>query len=176
MELFEKKMMKFVIQILVFSSIIGLGSSFASEDVYQWKDDKGVNHYTQTPPLDRPYKVIKGKESKVNPSSYRPKRNQPTANTNNQTNAPQSEIERYQAVRKHNCNVAQKNLLTLTNVARIRVTGSDGEERLLTDAEKKEKIALSKQQVKNFCSKEFNKSKDLYPDPNDPDAPRKENQ
>jgi len=169
--------MKLVLNLFLIIGVIFSNLTFATEDVYQWKDDKGITHFTQTPPLDKAYKVIKGKEEKFNPSNYR---SNTRVNSNKMTqatsNAASSEIERYQATRKHNCKVAQKNLLTLTNVARIRVTGSDGKERLLTDTEKADKIKLSQQQVKNFCSKEFNKDKSLFPDPNDPNAPRQDEQ
>ena len=156
--------------------IIALLTPFVAEainDMYQWVDDKGITHYTQTPPLNRPYKVIKGKETSR--SSYRSTaQTQRRPTVSSQKTAPKSEVDRYKAARNKNCEVAKRNLNTLKNVARIRITGDDGEERLLTDKEKAEKIKLSQEQVKNFCSKDFNKAADLFPDPNDPDAPRQD--
>lgn len=154
--------------------IVALLTPFAAlaiNDMYQWVDEKGITHYTQTPPLNRPYKVIKGKETSQS-SSRSLSQTQRSSTPPSQKTAPRTEVDRYKAARNKNCEVAKRNLNTLKNVARIRITGDDGEERLLTDQEKAEKIKLSQEQVKNFCSKNFNKSAELFPDPNDPDAPR----
>ncbi len=151
-------MLQKLCKLFVMAALLTPLSALAINNMYQWVDEKGVTHYTQTPPLDKPYKVIKGIDSSPSSSSYRshsqiqPRATQPAA----QPAAPRTEVERYQAARKKNCELARRNLNTLTTVARIRITGDDGEERLLTDEEKVDKIKLSQQQVKNFCSKDPN--------------------
>jgi hypothetical protein len=140
-------------------AVIGVGAN-AADKMYKWKDDKGILHYTETPPAgDVAYEIIEVKNQFSN-DNYRPQRRntsqQQAQPAEEKPGVPQSEVEKYKAARQHNCQVAKKNLYTLQNVARVRITDESGKERLLTDEEKQERIALSKEQVKTFCGPDTN--------------------
>jgi len=137
---------------------ICLSSNLVAETMYKWQDAKGITHYTQTPPKDAAYEVIEVKQTDsrgnrgVRSSQNRPVNPQQPSVAAAQT--PTTDVERYRAIRNNNCELAKRNLNTLTTVARIRIPDGVGGERLLSDKEKSEKVALTQEQVKTFCSKE----------------------
>ncbi len=136
--------------------VLGLATSVVAEKMYKWQDDKGVLHYTQTPPSNVEFEVIEvaqndqrrgvsprnrtTDQSRVSPAAATPQ-------------VPKTDVERYKAARNNNCDLAKRNLHTLTNVARIRIPDGAGGERLLSDKEKSEKVAVTQEQIKTFCGK-----------------------
>ncbi|RMH35212.1 MAG: DUF4124 domain-containing protein [Gammaproteobacteria bacterium] len=143
--------------VYVLSVITGLAIaalSLAADKMYVWKDKKGVPHYTETPPPPGiPFKVIEIQSSAQNPAARRTSQRPTSAPSPEatKTDPTKQQLDRYREARRHNCEVAKKNLYTLQNVARIKITDASGEVRLLTDEEKQQRIEESKKQIKEFC-------------------------
>ena len=55
-------------------------------------------------------------------------------------------------ITQKNCMIAQNNLDTLTNSARV-FTETDGERRLLTDQERSDKLEVAQANVDKYCNK-----------------------
>ncbi len=147
---------------------ICVSSSVMAEKMFKWKDEKGVTHYTQTAPKDRTYEVIEVKQSDPRANGSYGNRQQRTISRQTRPVTPQvpkTDVERYKAARNNNCEKAKRNLNTLTTVARIRIPDGVGGERLLTDREKAEKVALTQEQVKTFCSKDNDLTRTPSPKP-----------
>jgi len=152
-------MVKFGIKgAFVMAVTICVSSNLVAETMYKWQDTKGVTHYTQTPPKDVAYEVIEMKQTDSRGNrGVRPRQNRQVNSQQPGTpavQAPKTDVERYKAIRNNNCELSKRNLNTLTTVARIRIPDGSGGERLLNDKEKAEKVAVTKEQVKTFCSKE----------------------
>jgi hypothetical protein len=112
---------------------------------------------TITPPENTTYEVIEVKQTDTRGNKNYQRRQSNPVNTQQPAvvnQVPKTDVERYKAARNNNCDKAKRNLNTLTNVARIRIADGTGGERLLSDKEKAEKIALTEEQVKTFCSKD----------------------
>lgn len=136
------------------AALIGLLSTISTVqagDTYKWKDDKGQVVYTDTPPHDRPFEVIKQRKydtsapaetAKPTSTTGKPETTTPTGNSK----APQTETERKQA----NCDIAKRNQKTLTEVTRIRIT-ENGEERMLSDEERAAKIKAVEKDLQYWC-------------------------
>jgi len=132
-------------------------SNVMAEKMFKWLDEKGVVHYTQTAPKNKAYEIIEVKQTDSRGNTgYRSRSNRVTTSQPSPAvpQVPKTDVERYRAARNNNCELAKKNLNTLTTVARIRIPDGTGGERLLSDKEKAEKVALSQEQVKTFCSKD----------------------
>lgn len=147
-------MFRNVLKVVATLLSLSLATVAVAEEMFKWTDDKGVLHYTQTPPEGREFEIIQVAENDSRGSASSASRTRPPEAEEPASRIPKTDVERYIATRNNNCELAKRNLNTLTNVARIRVSDGVGGERLLTDKEKSEKVALTKEQVKSFCSKE----------------------
>lgn len=118
-------------------SIIGLwvatlaaGNALAAKDnVFTWTDDKGVVHYGERPPKDSQARQIKTRTGHSDPTPAAPRTPTPA------TTAPQDSVAA-SLKDPERCATAQKNLELLNTAARIKITGDDGIQRLLTEDEK----------------------------------------
>lgn len=125
--------------------------------IYRWVDENNVVHFSQHQPQGDNYSEL------TTVSSYNAQENKPTVNSTEQTpvNEQIAKLEQEQAEIKaknkeifaQNCKAAQLNLKTLNSFEQVLTAGADGNNRLLTDEEKKEKIALSKKHVDLYCEK-----------------------
>jgi hypothetical protein len=60
--------------------------------------------------------------------------------------------EQIAKVKGENCDIGKRNLAQLQAFSRIRVTGDDGQERVLTDAERQAQIDEARQIIRDNCS------------------------
>lgn len=131
--------------------------------VYRWVDANGVVNYTQLKPEGVEAELVSADTGQR--ASVRPTRSVPTA-TPVQTglNAKQEamlsdlkavEAERQQEIadiRAANCDEARDVLNRLTSRGRIRVRGDDGEERVMPEDERQNRIDESQRAVAVNCT------------------------
>lgn len=109
---------------------LSASSTFAAKDkVFTWTDEKGVVHYGERPPKDSQARLIKTRTGHSEPTPTQETTAPNTSGTTTTAN-PTKDID---PVR---CETARKNLELLNTVARIRVTGDDGNMRNLTEEDK----------------------------------------
>jgi len=106
--------------------------AFAAK-VYQWKDDKGVTHYSDAPPPDQ---NIKGRNVADK------------AGTSAQAAAPAAK-----PVVNANCTNARSNLTVLQGGGQVGIDeDKDGKpDRSLNDNERANRTALAQAQIKTYC-------------------------
>ena len=56
------------------------------------------------------------------------------------------------ALKSANCDIGKKNLVQLEMFDKIRIKNDDGTDRLLSPAEKAEKIAVARQTIRDNCT------------------------
>ena len=113
---------------------------------YRWKDDNGIIQYTERPPKNRAYEMIK---VKTGGSREVTQVSQEEAVQASQDEA-QTELDELAKANERNCKVSKQNLAVLQNLSRIRVT-ENGEERILSPEEKQEKINETQKQIDIYC-------------------------
>ncbi len=145
--------MKYMYCAAAMLSLLACISVAEAGDTYKWKDDKGQVVYTDTPPRDRPYEVIKQRKYDTTAQTGSSETGKPATGKDAAPAAgtsakkpPQSEAER----RKSNCDIAKNNQKTLTEVTRIRIT-ENGEERMLSDEERAAKIKAVEKDIQYWC-------------------------
>lgn len=119
----------------------------SATDVYRWTDEKGVTHYSDTPPGDRKtYERVNVRTGKASAPETTAETND---NAGEETAQPiQAQVD--PAVRAERCQTAQRNLLLLRSD--IEVAGEvDGETRTLTTEEREKQIAQNERVVANNC-------------------------
>lgn len=109
---------------------LSASNTFAAKDkVFTWTDDKGVVHYGERPPKDSQARLIQTRTGHSEPTPS-PVPATPPATTTSKSEAGESFKD------PERCNTAQKNLELLNTVARIKIAGDDGVQRVLTEDEK----------------------------------------
>lgn len=103
--------------------------AFAAK-VYQWKDAKGVTHYSDSPPPDQ---VIKGRNVSDKGGQEAPAVAKPVVNAN--------------------CTNARSNLTVLQGSAPVSIDeDKDGKpDRNIDDGERANRTALAEAQIKTYC-------------------------
>jgi len=125
--------------------------------IYRWVDENNVVHFSQHQPQGDNYSEL------TTVSSYNAQKKQPTVTNTERTslNEQVAKFEREQEEIKakneeivaQNCKAAQLNLKMLNSFNQVLTTDADGNNKLLTEKEKKEQIALSKKHVDLYCKK-----------------------
>lgn len=130
--------------ILVFLSL--LVSTSISAATYKWTDDNGNVVYSQQPPKDGPYKVIKGLKHSLRSSSSTDE------GGSSEKNAPSTlaETAEKEEEKKHNCEAAKNNLTLVKTYDRIK--NEDGSITTLTPEEKQKQIKEAEDQIRLFCN------------------------
>jgi len=142
------------------SAIIFSANAIAKDiAIYRWVDENNVVHFSHQVPQDNNYSQL------ITFSSYKAKQkpdNQqlPSSNQKNpsfdqqltQDEKRQSAIlENNKLIAEKNCNAARVNIKMLNSFSKISVVDSDGENRVLTDKEKKAQLTLSNKHVDLYC-------------------------
>lgn len=131
--------------------------------VYKWQDESGAWHYSEKPPMEGEPEVIKFKNKYAGASEETSATDDEGESkpTENSTEATKKEplkkspevLAAEQAHRAKNCEIARKNLDSLTHRTHIRYDDEEkGEERYLTEEERQEWLRKSKEQVDEFCN------------------------
>lgn len=154
---------------------LGLMPLLMGAAVYRWVDEDGVVNYTQHKPEGVAAELVSesGRRSQASPSPRATPETDdasPTSPVSGEgagqqaltdeqqemlsdlraaEEARQAEIAR---VRQHNCQQARDVLGRLTQRGRIRVTGSDGQERVLPEEERQQRIDEAQRAVAANCT------------------------
>ncbi len=145
----------------------------ASEaEYYTWVDENGVTNYAEKEPTGYNARFITREAAQfgygVRPRANDPEQAapelpadspEPTPDENGQADIDaQVAAERARvdaeiaAAKRSNCQIGKRNLVQLEAYARIRVKDGDGEERVLTDTEKAERISKARQTIRENCT------------------------
>jgi len=126
--------------------VLFISSNASSKDFYKWQDDEGITHYSAHPPRNEraAQKVratnITGTVAAPKPADVRGEEAETAAT---EQAAPSKKDSK-------RCAVAQKNLKTLQERARVRI--KEGESfRYLTPEEKEDMTKSTREQIKEAC-------------------------
>ncbi len=132
-----------------------LAPAASAGNVYRWVDDDGRINYTAYPPKGRPSeKVMKYKSRPGTATGSRSESSQDSTagSANPAANVPlTAQAEPLKQPDPERCEIARRNLETLTNHARVRLRDASGEYRFLTEQEHKERLQLSQQAIDESC-------------------------
>lgn len=121
------------------------GTASATE-VYRWTDDKGVTHYSDTPPANKNYERVNVRTGKVSEPAQEPAE----AAAADAATPARTMAQVDPAVRAQRCETAQRNLIALRS--NLDVTAEfDGETRNLTAEERTTQIAQNERIVAANC-------------------------
>ena len=151
---------------IILTSVIAtflLTSNFAAHaEIYKWKDSKGVIHYSARPPAQKTKSKIKVKdiEQKIKSAAgkYRPTKStssnkestegksntQQDQSNSVQLSAPSEKLVAY-------CNAQRKSLTTLKENFRNIWKDLDGTEKILNQAQRKQKVDYLIKRIKEDC-------------------------
>ncbi|PCJ46677.1 MAG: hypothetical protein COA74_13085 [Gammaproteobacteria bacterium] len=143
-----KSLIKLVIVSLSLSVCLSaFSANTISKVTYKWTDDKGIVQYTERPPKNHGYEKItisaSGSEEITNVTQEEATEKETTNN---------STADDYAKANLRNCEIAKRNLNVLTNLARIRVSDEKGENRILSDEEKKAREDETRKEIKVYCT------------------------
>ncbi len=117
-----------------------------AESFYKWTDDEGTIHYTRTPPKGRDAQKINTQTKTSKPVNYnKPQSESEKASTGTTTVTAES------TKNPARCEQAHKNLKTLSNAARVRITTPEGEKRYLSPDELQNKKKEMQKAIKESC-------------------------
>lgn len=132
----------------------------AAGKYYKWIDGDGLTHYSQHPPKDQTIKKEQIKVSDKEPTdapkaisaleSNRKSLMKAAEKRSSEKEPDPAEAERQEAIEK-NCGVAKKNHAQLTEHARIREPGEDGELRYLSEEEHQKRKDDNLAYIKKYC-------------------------
>lgn len=142
-------------QKLMIALALGLLSSSAmAQQMYQWKDERGVVQYGQLPPAGVPYQQIRVQPSPPPGGQLReppPLPLQP--DTSARDAAEQRNFERAQAEqRAAACDKLRSNLETLLNNPRLRRTNEAGDVERIGEDERQRLISQAQENLQENCS------------------------
>ena len=120
-------------------------SAFATK-VYTWKDEKGVTHYGQRPPMQSDAQMIKTRAGYTTDVD--------TASTSSASSVAPLQMAAQELARqidKERCEAARHNKQLLAQGSRIRVPDENGQARFLEDDERSAKIAEMDTIISDSC-------------------------
>ena len=170
--MFRKGLLRICIAQTMMLAICGLPllASGAEPDYYTWVDENGVTNYAQKNPRDYDARHV----SRTHRFGYVDTR-RPQGSSTNTENATANEdaattdkpagvdpasiaaerkaiVEQIAAVKKSNCELGKRNLAQLEAYRRIRVRDADGNETLLNDEEKNDRMNEARQIIQENCT------------------------
>lgn len=123
-----------------------LSSSAFATKVYTWKDDKGVTHYGERPPINGDARMVKTRAGYTTDTES-------TSSAASSSAAPLqlASQELARQVDKERCEAARYNLQLLSQGSRIRVPDESGQVRFLGDDERNQKVADMEKIIRDSC-------------------------
>lgn len=124
--------------------------------IYRWLDENNVVHYSQQQPQNVNYTEL------TTASAFQAKEKLPLENINKPSVDDQiSKYEKEKAevlaknaeIAKKNCKAAQLNRQMLNSFDNVMMADADGKEKVMSDKEKKEQLAINKKHISMYCSK-----------------------
>lgn len=128
-----------------------LSQIFAQEGfIYRWQDNGQWQYATFPPEGVQAEKIrINAPQAPSQPSTVMDQL--PAATTKPEVGLSPEDLEKLKAGRKVTCDAAKKNLITLQSSPRVVVKNPDGTEKMLSDDERKERIAQEEKTAAEFC-------------------------
>ncbi len=127
-------------------------SAFYADNItkvtYKWIDEKGIIQYTEHPPANAAYEKITVKASGGQ---------EVTSVANEKKSDDEKEDTAYKNFDEvieaniRNCKIARQNMEVLTNIANIKVSDNEGENRILSPEEKQSRIQETQKQIDIYC-------------------------
>ena len=151
MSIFSQASRPRLFTLLILGMLVCAGPAMAAKGMWRWKDAEGNLNYSDTPPKGVNAEFIAS--DAVRPSGMQNNTDQQAqseaANADQSTEA-ESQADRQMEVMPETdevlCEQAKRNLETLSNKPRIRVTEADGSKRVLTP----EEIEAEKDRARKF--------------------------
>ncbi|KFI23485.1 hypothetical protein HW44_04425 [Nitrosococcus oceani] len=137
--------------------LISLAVPIAADSAYKWTDEKGVTHYSQRPPPDQEAKKMASPPAPDKPKmpseslNARLERLEQEQAAREEAVKRQTQEKKQQAIRKHNCEAAHKNLELYRGNPRLRIGDGSGNYTRLNEEERHAHITEAKQQIEANC-------------------------
>lgn len=117
----------------------------SATEVYRWTDEKGVTHYSDTPPNHARYERVNVRTGKADSRAEA----EPEAEAADATPPPaQPQVD--PAVRAERCATAQRNLAMLRSNIEVTVE-IEGQTHVLTAEEREQRVAQNERAVATHC-------------------------
>ena len=151
-------MPRYLLLICVLLTVTSTSRAIDRDTVYKWVDAAGETHYTQMPPQDREYEIMKQATPPMDdPARIRSDlQQQVEAMDKEQEKKKQQATEagdkdRGRKLRKENCAIATSNLSSLNQGGNKQFMTPEGTVFRLTDEDRQQRIAKAEQQIKDYC-------------------------
>ena len=149
------KLLRAMLMGAVAASLVVCPLFSAAQKMYKWVDEKGITHFSETPPPDG----SKGQQIEVKPiQSDRPynedwkQKDAEAKALRAKQGVADEQVRRQEASqRATKCRQAQKTVDTMTNYARVFRLNEKGERVWMEDSEKSSELAEAKRDVSRYC-------------------------
>ena len=135
-------------RLLLLTSLLLVSSLSLATTYYRWIDDKGLVHYSETPPVGVESTPENSQREGSLAAPISDKKPEEAPVKKEEEKAQPSEAEQ----RAANCDIAKENLKIMANNRKIKVAQEDGTERDLSDEEIQVKKVEMEKNVDEFCS------------------------
>lgn len=159
---------------IAFVAAMLLAGTLGAEETeyYTWVDENGITNYSQRNPQGVNATYV-GPNARAQEASRRPGGSRPGSvnasdsgeESSDEDDVPaidsqaEEDIEaqraaidaRIAATKRQNCEIGKRNLAQLRAFARVRVTGPDGQPRVLSEEEKQARIREAQQTISDNC-------------------------
>ncbi|QFT53499.1 DUF4124 domain-containing protein [Microbulbifer sp. THAF38] len=149
----------------------GLALAAQANGIYKWVDEDGVVHFGEQPPNSSEVEVIKkpkserykqweaeqqaalaAEKAKQEAAKPTPEKKSTAKQEPQGSSKVDEQVARAQAeARAQRCESSQKNLKALTTHARVREIDEQGNQRMLGEDERQERISKEKQSIRDNC-------------------------
>jgi len=144
--------------ICVLLAFTGTSRAADKDVIYKWNDDAGETHYTQVPPPNRKYEVMRRAAAPADDPEKIRSGLQEQVDAMDKQNEEKAEgakdaeqWARIQKIRRKNCATAKQNLANLHQGGQKAFMTPDGEVVRLTDEERQRRIDETNKQIKENC-------------------------
>ncbi|PCI52097.1 MAG: hypothetical protein COB51_00770 [Moraxellaceae bacterium] len=149
----------FLVLLCLWAGMAFSGLSYGAEKYYKWVDDKGVTHYTSSPPNSQKQTEIittsSTQSSDAVKSKEKLKRTREALNLalEERKNAGilSPEEAKNLEIREKNCEIASTRLKNLQENVRLREKMENGEYKVITEDSRQTRISSTKKQVQDNC-------------------------
>lgn len=151
-------MSRFLPLICVLLAFTSTSRAADKDEVYKWVDDAGEIHYTQVPPPNRDYEVMRRAAVPADdPAKIRSDLKEQVETMDKQQEEKAEGAKdaeqwaRIQKLRRKNCEIAKKNLANLQQGGQKAFMTPSGEVVRLTDDERQRRIDETNKQIEENC-------------------------
>lgn len=138
--------------VALFTATLVVAPAGVQAEVFKWKDEKGVTHYSENPPSE-PVKTLETLRVKSRASSD-------ADSAIDQLNKSRSEIDKKLVDKtpvakdekyKEKCEGLRKDLETIKSSDEVRIKEGDAEPRLMSEKEKQDRLDSTQREIKAYC-------------------------